>query len=87
MPEVSVLNKELHININANKFAEDRATNGSHNKLLREPLKLNSVLKNFKSFNVTPIIGIEYLKSKLANWIKALNSNALLKDLAINSKL
>ncbi|KAM0171553.1 hypothetical protein ACHAPC_011003 [Botrytis cinerea] len=49
----------------------------------REPLNLSGVLDQFESFDVTPIIGREYVGVNLAEWIHAPNSDDLLRDLAI----
>ncbi|TEY86636.1 hypothetical protein BOTCAL_0005g00580 [Botryotinia calthae] len=53
----------------------------------REPLNLSGVLDQFESFEVTPIIGREYVGVNLAEWIHAPNSDDLLRDLAITSNL
>lgn len=53
----------------------------------REPLKLSGALDKFESFDVTPIIGREYVGVNLADWLKAPNSDELLRDLAITSKI
>lgn len=52
----------------------------------RVPLKLSGALDKFESFDVTPIIGREYVGVNLAEWIHAPNSDDLLRDLAITSK-
>jgi hypothetical protein len=49
----------------------------------REPLKLSGALDQFKSFEVTPVIGKEFVDVDLAEWLKAPNSDELLRDLAI----
>ena len=49
----------------------------------KEPLKLSGVLDQFKSFDVTPVIGREYPDVDLAGWLKAPNSDELIRDLAI----
>ncbi|KAI0407642.1 TauD-domain-containing protein [Xylaria palmicola] len=49
----------------------------------REPLKLKGVLEQFKHFDVTPVIGREYVDVDLAEWLRAPNSDELLRDLAI----
>ncbi|ESZ92330.1 putative Alpha-ketoglutarate-dependent taurine dioxygenase [Sclerotinia borealis F-4128] len=49
----------------------------------REPLKLSGVLDRFESFDVTPVIGREYVDVNLAGWLKAPNSDELLRNLAI----
>lgn len=53
----------------------------------REPLELKGVLKEFESFDVTPVIGREFANVNLKDWLRAPNSDELLRDLAITSKL
>jgi hypothetical protein len=53
----------------------------------RKPLKTSGALDQFKSFNVTPIIGTEFEDVDLVKWLNAPNSDALLRDLAITSTL
>jgi hypothetical protein len=64
------------------KESSDTAAQGNH----REPLKLSGALDQFESFDVTPIIGREFVDVNLADWIKAPNSDELLRDLAITSQ-
>lgn len=52
----------------------------------KKPLKLSGVLKSFESFDVTPVIGREFPKANLVDWLSAENSDELLRDLAITSK-
>jgi hypothetical protein len=49
------------------------------------PLKLSGALDHFESFDVTPIIGREFIGVNLAKWLRAPNSDELLRDLAITS--
>ncbi|GMF79086.1 unnamed protein product [Aspergillus oryzae] len=51
--------------------------------LLREPLELRGHLNQFKSFYVTPIIGTEFPDAHVVDWLKAPNSDELLRDLAV----
>ena len=53
----------------------------------REPLKLSGVLDAYESFDVTSAIGREFPKASLVEWLNAENSDELLRDLAITSKL
>lgn len=53
----------------------------------REPLKLSGALDRFESFDVTPIIGREFVDANLADILRAPNSDDLIRDLAITSKL
>lgn len=57
------------------------STDGSH----REPLQLKGVLEQYESFDVTPIIGREFKDVNLKDWLRAENSDELLRDLAITS--
>jgi hypothetical protein len=51
----------------------------------RTPLKLSGALDHVKSFDVTPVIGREFEGVDLASWLRAPNSDELLRDLAITS--
>lgn len=50
------------------------------------PLKLSGALDAFESFDNTPVIGKEFPKASLVEWLNAPNSDELLRDLAITSK-
>ncbi|RFU34463.1 hypothetical protein B7463_g1868, partial [Scytalidium lignicola] len=52
----------------------------------KEPLKLGGALDQFEHFDVTPVIGREFVGVNLAKWLRAPNSDELLRDLAITSK-
>jgi hypothetical protein len=52
----------------------------------KEPLKLSGALDHFESFDVTPTIGREFIGVNLAKWLKASNSDDIIRDLAITSK-
>jgi len=52
----------------------------------KEPLKLSGALDKFESFDVTPVIGREFVGVNLAEWLKAPNSDELIRDLAITSR-
>ena len=51
----------------------------------REPLKQSGNLDQYESFDVTPVIGREFKTGNLAEWLRAPNSDELLRDLAITS--
>lgn len=51
----------------------------------REPLQLGSVLEGYESFDVTPVIGREFPKADLVEWLEAPNADELIRDLAITS--
>lgn len=57
------------------------STDASH----REPLQLKGALEQYESFDVTPIIGREFKDVNLKEWLRAENSDELLRDLAITS--
>ncbi|CCC13798.1 hypothetical protein SMACR_07308 [Sordaria macrospora] len=48
-----------------------------------EPLKLSGVLDQYEHFDVTPIIGREFPKANLVEWLNAPNADELIRDLAI----
>lgn len=48
-----------------------------------EPLKLSGILDQFEQFDPTPVIGREFAGVDLAEWLRAPNSDELLRDLAI----
>ena len=52
----------------------------------REPLKTKGVLDTFESFDVTPVIGREFVDVSLKEWLRAPNYDDLIRDLAITSK-
>jgi len=52
----------------------------------KEPLKLSGALDQYSSFDVTPVIGREFPQASLAEWLKAPNSDELIRDLAITSR-
>lgn len=58
----------------------------AHSQYPREPLKLKGVLDQYKSFDVTPVIGREFVDVNLKDWLEAPNSDELIRDLAITSK-
>ena len=53
----------------------------------KEPLKLSGSLDSYESFDVTPVIGKEFVGVNLAEWLNAPNSDDLIRDLAITSIL
>lgn len=52
----------------------------------KEPLKLSGALDQYKSFDVTPVIGREYEDVNLVELLRAPNSDDLIRDLAITSE-
>jgi hypothetical protein len=57
----------------------------SQSQYPREPLKLKGLLDQFESFDVTPVIGREFANVNLKEWLRAPNSDDLIRDLAITS--
>ncbi|KAK8129666.1 taurine catabolism dioxygenase [Apiospora kogelbergensis] len=49
----------------------------------KESLELSGTLTGFKSFDVTPIIGTEFVDANLKDWLESPNSEQLLHELAI----
>ena len=52
---------------------------------VRQPLEYRGKLDEFDSFDVTPVIGREFPDAKLVDWLRAPNSDELLRDLAVTS--
>lgn len=50
------------------------------------PLKLSGALDAYESFDATPVIGKEFPKASLVEWLNAPNSDELLRDLAITGQ-
>lgn len=50
------------------------------------PLTLSGALDAFESFDSTPVIGREFPKASLVEWLNAPNSDELIRDLAITSE-
>lgn len=51
-----------------------------------QPLKLSGALNAYESFDTTPVIGKEFPKASLVEWLNAPNSDELLRDLAITGE-
>ena len=51
----------------------------------RQPLEYRGKLDEFDSFDVAPVIGREFPDAKLVDWLRAPNSDELLRDLAVTS--
>jgi hypothetical protein len=50
-------------------------------------VKSTGVLDQYESFEVTPVIGREFPHADLVSWLQAPNSDELLRELALTSKL
>ncbi|KAK3399631.1 hypothetical protein B0T20DRAFT_434040 [Sordaria brevicollis] len=70
------------INVKNKATTEQQATQTQHAQHV-EPLKLSGVLDQFEHFDVTPIIGREFPKANLVEWLNAPNADELIRDLAI----
>jgi hypothetical protein len=55
--------------------------------LAREPINSNGSLDAFESFDVTPVIGREFPNANLKDFLRAPNSDDLLRELALTSRL
>jgi hypothetical protein len=53
----------------------------------KEPLKISGALDSIKSFDVTPVIGREFVDVNLKDLLRAPNSDDLIRDLAITSMI
>jgi hypothetical protein len=83
---------QLQTSIEATKAAlkeEVKSNEASENngEYIRQPLKLAGVLDKYESFDVTPIIGKEFVNAQLSEWLAAENSDELIRDLAITGEL
>lgn len=52
----------------------------------RQPIRSSGSLDKYETIDVTPIIGTEFPKANLVDWINAPNADELLRDLAVKSK-
>jgi hypothetical protein len=53
----------------------------------RKPLKSSGAIEQYKSEDITPVIGTEFPDANLVQWLGSDNADELLRDLAIKSKL
>ena len=67
----------------------DEHTNGQYPNEGKypQPLKLSGALDQFESFRITPCIGTEYPKANLSEWLRAPNSDELIRELAVTSTI
>ncbi|GAD94119.1 alpha-ketoglutarate-dependent sulfonate dioxygenase, putative [Paecilomyces variotii No. 5] len=63
-----------------------KAAPSASQTLQKQPLKLSGVLDQYESFDVTPVIGREFPKANLKEWLRAPNSDELIRELAITGK-
>ncbi|KAF2174827.1 taurine catabolism dioxygenase [Zopfia rhizophila CBS 207.26] len=52
-------------------------------QMLKQPLELSGILDNYESFDITPVIGKEFPKANVVDWMKDPKADKLLRDLAI----
>ena len=52
----------------------------------KDPLKPTGLLDKYGHFDVTPIIGREFVDVDMAEWLRAPNSDDLIRELAITSE-
>ena len=52
----------------------------------QKPLSLSGALDKYESFDITPVIGKEFPKANVVEWMNDANSDELLRDLAITSE-
>ncbi|KAL2274239.1 hypothetical protein FJTKL_03586 [Diaporthe vaccinii] len=62
---------------------ENKEANNAHVPSANKPLKVSGALGGFESFDVTPLIGQEFPKANIVEWLRAPNADELLRDLAI----
>lgn len=63
-----------------------KAAPSASQTLQKQPLKLSGVLDQYESFDITPVIGREFPKASLKEWLRAPNSDELIRELAITGK-
>lgn len=81
-----------HSPAGAHSINGEASVNGVHNigqhpseGNFPQPLKLSGALDQFESFRSTPCIGTEFPKASLVEWLRAPNSDELIRDLAVTS--
>lgn len=83
----SVAETTLSVNGNSKAGVDIKASTVSSDTPLKQPLKPTGVLDQFDSFDVTPVIGREFINVNLKQWLRAPNSDELIRDLAITSNI
>jgi hypothetical protein len=81
--------EEQQSTVEAVKSAVKNVTGGSaasKGEYIRKPLELSGALDKYEAFDVTPVIGREFVDAQLTEWLEAENSDELIRDLAITSK-
>lgn len=52
----------------------------------RKPLRSSGLIEQYKSEDITPVIGTEFPDANLVQWLESDGADDLLRDLAIKSK-
>lgn len=70
------------------KFPTPEATKSGNGPFPRfkGPLKLSGALEKEEFLEITPVLGREYPKAKIVDWLNAPNSDELIRDLAITGE-
>ena len=71
--------------VNGEHINGQHPAHGEHSKNYQQPLKLSGALDQFESFRSTPCIGTEFPAANLVEWLRAPNSDELIRDLGITS--
>lgn len=53
---------------------------------VQQTIPLTGTLDQFESFDITPVIGREFPKANLVDWLNAPNSDELIRELAVTSE-
>ena len=67
--------------------SDDTHKPGASTQPDRKPLKANGSLDTYDKVDLTPVIGREFPKANLVEWLKAPNADELLTELAYTSEL
>lgn len=83
----SVVETTEHVLGNVKAGLNDKTAPPSSETFQKQPLKAKGVLEQFDSFDVTPVIGREFTNANLKEWLRAPNSDELIRDLAITGDI
>ena len=64
-------------------FPNGNVNSDTERSQLDKPMTLNGHLEPYRSFKVTPVIGTEFPDANIAEWLRAEQSDELLRDLAV----
>lgn len=82
---VEAVKDAVQTTINVKNQSTQQAAPAQQHAQHVEPLKLSGILDQYEHFDVTPIIGREFPKANLVEWLNAPNADELIRDLAITS--